>query len=190
MKQDIQRLFDDSIEALRQTAGRLAGPLEQAAAMIVEAYRNGGGVLVFGNGGSASDAQHIAGELVGRFLVNRPALKAEALSSNTSVLTCIANDFGYDAVFSRQIEANATARDVVIALSTSGNSANIVTALAKARQIGAGTILLSGEGGGQAAQHADILLDVPSRHTPRIQESHVVLYHILCELVEQAMVRS
>jgi D-sedoheptulose 7-phosphate isomerase len=179
--------FDESIRTLTEARKSLAPKVSEAAALIIEAYRGGHGVFAFGNGGSASDAQHLVGELVGRFLKERRPLKAEALSTNTSVLTALANDYGFETVFARLLEANAQAGDVAIGLTTSGNSPNVVAALAKARQMGLKTIAFTGQGGGQCKALADVLLEAPSRLTPRIQECHVLAYHVLCELVEAAI---
>ncbi len=182
--------FEESITNLRLTGEHLAGKISQAAAMIVASLQAGGGVFVFGNGGSAADAQHIAGELVGRFLAERQALRCEALSTDTSVLTCVANDYDFASIFSRQLEGKGRPGDVAVALSTSGNSPNILAALAVARKIGMKTIALTGSGGGGCAPLADILLDVPYKgKAPRIQEAHTVTYHVLCELVEAAFVK-
>ncbi len=152
-----------------------------------ESWENERFIFVFGNGGSAADAQHIACELVGRFLKERRALKAEALSTNTSVLTAVANDYDQEMVFARQLEANACPGDVAIGLSTSGNSPNVVAALARASRMGLKTIAITGRGGGKCAQAVDILLDVPSELTPRVQESTTIIYHVICELVENAV---
>jgi D-sedoheptulose 7-phosphate isomerase len=153
----------------------------------VEGYRAGHGVFTFGNGGSAADAQHIAAELVGRFLRNRRAFQAEALSTNTSILTAVANDFSFERIFVRQLEANARPGDVAWGLSTSGSSANVVAALRYARRRGLKTIALTGQGGGQCATCADLLLDIPSTCTPRVQEVGTLVYHLVCELVETAL---
>jgi len=187
MIEKIRQRFNESAETLRLSEEHLSERLAAAVEMVVRSCRNGGGVYLFGNGGSAADAQHIAGELVGRFLKERRALRALSLSTDPSVVTCLANDYGYENIFARQIEAHAGAGDVAVAFSTSGNSPNVLAALRKAREIGCGTIAFTGSGGGKCAALADVLLDVPSRHTPRIQESHIVLYHILCELVEAAV---
>jgi D-sedoheptulose 7-phosphate isomerase len=187
MIDDIRERFDESLAVLQDTRDHLAERIALAVDVIVEAYRSGRGVYLFGNGGSAADAQHIAGELVGRFLKQRRALKAEALTANTSILTALANDYDFEQVFVRQIEAAVRPGDVAVALSTSGNAANVVAALSRARQLGCRTIALTGDGGGRCAEFADVLLDVPARLTPRIQESHVVIYHIICEWVEKAM---
>jgi len=186
MQEQVRTLFAESAAIIDQAGRRLSDRIVQAVQLIVACYESGGGVLVFGNGGSAADAQHIVGELVGRFMFDRPPLKAEALSTNTSSLTCLANDYDYESVFARQIEANGTDKDVAIGLSTSGNSANVVAALAKAREMRMKTIALTGHGGGKCAEFADVLLDVPqARTSPRIQEAHAVIYHVMCQLVEE-----
>ncbi|MCK5113211.1 MAG: SIS domain-containing protein [Phycisphaerae bacterium] len=187
MSDTIKKRFDEHTEVLNATIWHLGDKIQAAADLIIESYRNGGGVFLFGNGGSAADAQHIAGELVGRFLINRPALKAQALSTDTSTITCIANDFSYDEIFSRQLEGNAVAGDVAIGLSTSGNSGNVVAALQYAKSNGLKTIAFTKNGGGKCAALADVLLDIPSDATPRVQEIGMLVYHILCEIVEAAM---
>lgn len=161
--------------------------VEQAARLLTGAFRQGGKVLFCGNGGSAADAQHIAAELSGRFYTDRPPLYAEALHVNTSYLTAVANDYGYEHVFARMVEAAGRPGDVLAAISTSGNSESIVRAIEKARTIGMTVIGLTGAGGGRMAGLCDVLLDVPSGDTPRIQESHILLGHILCEIVEKEM---
>lgn len=161
--------------------------VEQAARLLTGAFRQGGKVLFCGNGGSAADAQHIAAELSGRFYTDRPPLYAEALHVNTSYLTAVANDYGYEHVFARMVEAAGRPGDVLAAISTSGNSESIVRAIEKARTIGMTVIGLTGAGGGRMAGLCDVLLDVPSADTPRIQESHILLGHILCEIVEKEM---
>ncbi|MHC4982138.1 MAG: D-sedoheptulose-7-phosphate isomerase [Planctomycetota bacterium] len=185
MIEEINRLFDDSAKTVGLARERLAGRIADAARVIIDAYKAGRGLLLFGNGGSAADAQHIAGELVGRFLAERRPLRAEALTTDTSVLTAVANDYGYEMIFARQIEAKGSPGDVAVALSTSGNSPSIVAGLEKARRLGMKTIAFTGEGGGKCAAWADVLLDVPAGNSPRIQEAHAVMYHILCELVER-----
>jgi len=186
MEELVRGLFAESAMIIGQAGQHLAGRILDAVELILSSYKSGGGVLVFGNGGSAADAQHIVGELVGRLMFDRPPLKAQALSTNTSSLTCLANDYNYESVFARQIEANGTDKDVAIALSTSGNSANVVAGLAKAREVGMRTIALTGPGGGKCAELAEVLLDVPQADTsPRIQEAHAVIYHVICQLVEE-----
>ncbi len=161
--------------------------IEQAAQLLIGAFQAGGKVLFCGNGGSAADAQHLAAELSGRFYTNRPPLYAEALHVNSSYLTAVANDFGYDEVYARMVEAAGRPGDVLVAISTSGNSPNILAAIERARGQGMKVIGLSGIGGGKMASACDLLLDVPSKVTPRIQESHILIGHILCEIVEQEM---
>lgn len=158
--------------------------VQQVADLCVKSLRAGGKIHFCGNGGSAADAQHLAAELSGRFYINRPALNAEALHCNTSYLTAVANDFGYVHIYSRLIEGTAKKGDVVIGISTSGNSENIVEAFEKAREMGVHTVAMTGEAGGKMAM-ADFLLNVPSKVTPRIQESHILLGHIICELIEK-----
>jgi D-sedoheptulose 7-phosphate isomerase len=185
MIDEIRRLFDESAATAGKAREHLAARIAEAVGIITDACKSGRGVLLFGNGGSAADAQHIAGELVGRFLSERRPLRAEALSTDTSVLTAIANDYGYESVFARQIEAKGSRGDVAVAITTSGNSPSVVAGLAKARQLGMRTIALTGAGGGKCAALADVLLDVPSRSSPRIQETHAVIYHVICQLVER-----
>ena len=164
-----------------------ADPIEQAARRLVECYRAGGKLLVMGNGGSAADAQHFAAELVGRYMLERPAFPAIALSTDTSILTAVANDYGYQDVFRRQVEAHARAGDVVVGISTSGNSENVCRALAAAKERGAFTIALGGGDGGRMKTLADIALIAPSKETPRIQEAHITIIHILCAVVEATL---
>jgi D-sedoheptulose 7-phosphate isomerase len=159
---------------------------EAAAAAIADALRADRCLLVCGNGGSMADAQHIAGELAARFLVERRGLKAIALGSNTATLTAWSNDYAYDSAFAREVEALGEAGGVLLALSTSGNSANVVQAAEAARAKGMAVVALTGRGGGRLAALADHLLAVPSSDTPRIQEAHTVLYHYICETVEAA----
>lgn len=164
-----------------------AKKIAQAAEWIISVYQNNGQVLICGNGGSAADAQHIAAELVGRFKKERKPLPAIALTTDTSILTAIGNDYGFDQIFSRQVQALARAGDIVIGLSTSGNSPNVLLALSKAKELGAKTIGLAGRDGGRLAQEADLCLVVPSDNTPRIQESHITIGHIICQLVEETL---
>ncbi|MDR0368078.1 MAG: D-sedoheptulose 7-phosphate isomerase [Bacteroidales bacterium] len=159
--------------------------IEAAAESITAAYRNNKKVLLCGNGGSAADAQHIAAEFSGRFYFDRPPLSAEALHVNTSFLTAVGNDYSFDIVYARMIEASANEGDVLIALSTSGNSANIIRAIETAKRKGLFVIGFSGQTGGKMKDICDCLLNVPSVDTPRIQESHITVAHIICEFVEQ-----
>jgi D-sedoheptulose 7-phosphate isomerase len=164
-----------------------AGFILSVGRRIADALRSGSKVLTFGNGGSAADAQHFAAELVGRYLKERAAWPAIALTTDTSILTAVANDFGYDAVFLRQVEALGRKGDVAVGISTSGRSPNVVTALARAREMGLVTIGMTGNGGGALAGHVDYLIDVPSPATPRIQEVHALVIHVLCAIVEEAI---
>jgi D-sedoheptulose 7-phosphate isomerase len=161
--------------------------LVEVSSLIAERFRRGGKLLAFGNGGSASDAQHLAGELVGRFLRDRPGLSALALTTDSSVLTAVANDMGFDHVFARQVEAHGRAGDVAFAITTSGRSPNVVAALRQARALGLLTIGLTGRGGGEVAGLVDHLIDVPHGETARIQEVHGMVVHLVCQGIEEAL---
>ena len=161
--------------------------IDQFAHRLTHAFQEGKKVLFCGNGGSAGDAQHIAAELSGRFYKNRPPLYAEALHVNSSYLTAVANDFGYDEVYARMVEAAGRAGDVLVAISTSGNSTNVIRAIEAARLQNMTVIGLTGAGGGAMASLCDVLIDVPSTDTPRIQEIHILIGHIVCEIVENRM---
>jgi len=195
MRSEIAPIIKSGLEESAQVklamAKNMLGEIERMVTFVLAAINRGGKVVVFGNGGSAADAQHLVGELVGRFKLERPALPAIALSTNTSILTAIANDYGYDVVFSRQIEALVTEKDVVIGISTSGRSPNVIEAIKAAKKKGAKTIVLTGGKGGPSrgrmAEEADLVLAVPSDSTPRIQESHITIGHIVCELVEKEL---
>ncbi|MBR4212554.1 MAG: SIS domain-containing protein [Bacteroidales bacterium] len=165
----------------------LLGELSRAASVIEACFRAGGKVWFCGNGGSAADAQHLAAEFSGKYLIDRDCLPAEALHCNTSYLTAVSNDFNYDIVYSRLISGIGRKGDVLVGLSTSGNSVNIVKAFEVCRAKGIATVAFTGEGGGALAALADHLLAVPSTDTPRIQEAHITLGHILCEQVESAI---
>ncbi len=158
----------------------------RVAAVMIAAIRRGGRVFFFGNGGSAGDAQHLAGELLGRFLYDRRALAGQALTTDTSTITAVANDYSYADVFARQIAGLGRRGDVAVGITTSGNSPNVLKAFQQAKRLGLITVALTGGTGGQAANAADYAIIVPSRSTPRIQESHITLGHALCELVEAA----
>ena len=172
-------------EAFDRMAGETAAPLAAAAAAVVAALRDGGKVLVFGNGGSAADAQHFAAELSGRYRGERVPLAGIALTTDTSALTAIANDYGYEEVFARQVRALARPGDVAIGLSTSGNSESVCRALAAARALGATTVALGGGSGGRMAALADHVVLVPSTTTARIQEGHALLLHVICDAIEE-----
>lgn len=160
--------------------------VDRAVGVLVNAYRAGNKALFFGNGGSAADAQHIAAELAGRFYLDRPGLPASALNTNSSIVTAIANDFGFTEVFARQIAAEGRPGDVAVGLSTSGSSENVVAGLKTARSAGLSTIVLCGMGG-PVAEAAEVAVMVPSTDTPRVQECHILIGHILCELVEASL---
>ena len=162
----------------------------EGANALITAYRAGHKALFFGNGGSASDAQHMAAEFLGRYLLERRPLPAVALSENTSSMTAIANDYGFEQVFSRQLQALGVPGDVAIGISTSGNSLNVVEAITSARKMGLHTIGLTGASGGKMRGLVDTLIAVPSAETPRIQECHILVGHALCDAVEQAMANS
>lgn len=182
----IENIIKDSIDVkqLILKDKDLVKRINDAAAMCVESLKNGGKIHFCGNGGSASDAQHLAAELSGRFYYDRPPLNAEALHVNTSYLTAVANDYSYDMVYARMLQASAKKGDVFVAISTSGNSANILKAIEVAKAIGVKTIGMTGETGGKMADVCDIMLNVPSKCTPRIQESHIMIGHIICEIIE------
>ncbi|WP_305043830.1 D-sedoheptulose-7-phosphate isomerase [Geoalkalibacter sp.] len=185
MRDQIDAHFEEHARALDKTRRELAPAIAQAAVMLAVALLADQKVLILGNGGSAADAQHFAAELVGRFLRERRALPAIALTTDTSLLTAVGNDFGFDQVFKRQVEALARPGDVVIGISTSGNSPNVFLALQAARQQGCTTLGLLGRDGGSIAPLADINLTVPAQATPHIQEAHITIIHLLCDLVEQ-----
>jgi D-sedoheptulose 7-phosphate isomerase len=184
----------ERIEASLELQRRLLEPDRRAlisavAVLMADAIRAGGKVLFFGNGGSAADAQHIAAELVGRYLKDRRALPAIALTTDSSVLTCVSNDYGFEHVFRRQVEALCRPGDVAFGISTSGRSPNVIEALEAARAIGARTVGLTGASGGAMQSVCDECIRFPSEDTPRIQEGHTLIGHILCEIVEDELTR-
>ncbi|HVR71100.1 MAG TPA: D-sedoheptulose 7-phosphate isomerase [Vicinamibacteria bacterium] len=186
---DIRRLAAESA-ALKQRFFAEKAPLLLAAGRrMAECLRGGGKVLAFGNGGSAADAQHLAAELVGRFRRERAAWSALALTTDTSVLTAVGNDLGFENVFRRQMEAHGRPGDAAVGISTSGRSPNVLAALRLARERGLVTIALTGEGGGEAKELVDHLIDVPHRDTARVQEVHGMVVHVLCQVVEEELVR-
>lgn len=174
-------------ETLELARKALAPTIVKCTEALTHALRAGNKILLMGNGGSAADAQHFAAELVGRFLRERRALPAIALTTDTSLLTAVANDFGFEQVFKRQVEALARPGDVVVGISTSGNSPNVALALEAARAIGCMTIGLLGRDGGGIAPLVDIALTVPAQQTPHIQEAHITIIHLLCDLVERTL---
>lgn len=176
--------FRETAALFERLAADLAEPVSRAADLVHDALLAGGTLLICGNGGSAADAQHIAAELGGKFYRKRPGLPAVALTVNSSMLTAIGNDFAYDEIFSRQVEALGRPGDVLLAITTSGNSPNVVAAAHAARALGMSVIGLTGASGGALAAHCHQLLAVPSTDTPRIQEGHIAIGHLVCELVE------
>jgi D-sedoheptulose 7-phosphate isomerase len=187
MIEEIRRQIAFHREVMEKVESELAAPVAAFAEALAEALRNGKKLLVMGNGGSAADAQHFAAEIVGRFIMERRALPAISLTTDTSILTAVGNDYGFDFVFQRQVEAFCAAGDVVVGISTSGNSPNVLSALRTARERGAVTVGLLGRDGGTIAGAVDIPLTIPCNETPRIQEGHITLIHIVCDLVERAL---
>ncbi|MBE2289591.1 MAG: D-sedoheptulose 7-phosphate isomerase [Chitinophagaceae bacterium] len=173
-----QRILED--EALMNT-------IQQVTEVMIKAFANGNKVLFCGNGGSAADAQHLAAEFSGRFYSDRDPLPSEALHCNSSYMTAVANDYGYDVVYSRIVKGTGRPGDVLVGLSTSGNSVNIIKAMEVAKEIGMINVVFSGETGGKLRSMCDYLINVPSTDTPRIQESHITIGHIICELVEAGL---
>jgi D-sedoheptulose 7-phosphate isomerase len=185
----IEAVIGESIRVKRALLASGLPSIEEAVRAIIGALKAGGKLVVFGNGGSAADSQHIVAELVGRFQKDRRPLPAIALTTNTSTLTAVSNDYGYESSFSRQLEALAAKRDVALAISTSGNARNVIEAVRKAKELGLATIGLSGGDGGLLATTADITIVVPSKVTARVQESHILIGHIICELAERELCR-
>lgn len=185
----IKQSIEQSIAVKQQilTDAALMQRVAEAASLIEQSLRQGGKIHFCGNGGSAADAQHLAAELSGRFYFDRPPLNAEALHCNTSYLTAVGNDYGYDHVFSRLLRGTGRRGDVLVGISTSGNSRNILEAYRVAQELGIHIVSLTGQTGGKMRDCGGLLLNVPSTDTPRIQESHIMLGHIICELVETAM---
>jgi len=187
MEKIIQDEIKESIAVKQRVLKELTLKIKKFAEMSVNAYKNNGRLIIFGNGGSAADAQHIVGELVNKLYFDRPMLDALALTVNTSVMTAIANDSSYDNVFSRQIESLVNKKDIVVGISTSGNSVNIINGLLKAKEKGVKTVGMTGETGGKMKEIVDLLINVPSDITPRIQEAHIMIGHIICGIVEKEL---
>lgn len=185
---EIESRLTASIETKEKVRQSLVPVIDRVAQLLIEVLDAGHKILLFGNGGSAADSQHIAAELVGKLMVKRRALPAIALTTDSSNLTALANDFGYDTVFQRQIEALGAPGDVAIGISTSGNSPNVLAAIKAARQKGLKTVALTGRDGGPLASLVDYSITIPSDSTQRIQESHITIGHILCELIESHFV--
>ena len=184
MKKIIEFEFNEHLKTTKATMDCIYESVESAAQICIDALKNNRKILIFGNGGSAADAQHIAAELVGRYKVERKGLPAIALTTDSSALTCISNDYGYEQVFSRQVEALANTGDVVIGISTGGTSTNVISALDIAKNIGCKAIGFSGRGGGEMNALCDVNLVVPSDDTPRIQEMHILIGHTICQLID------
>jgi len=187
VKKYIKEQIKKSYETKQAIYGneQLLNKIEEVCRLCVEIYRNSKKTILAGNGGSAADAQHIAAELVGRYGFDRPSIPSLALTTDTSCLTAIGNDYGYDRVFSRQLEGMGQSGDLFIGISTSGNSKNIINAFEVAKQKGITTVALVGRDGGEMARIADIAIVVPSEFTPRIQESHILIGHIICDIIEK-----
>ncbi|WP_250632344.1 D-sedoheptulose 7-phosphate isomerase [Rhodoflexus caldus] len=184
-QQLVARELQSHVETIAQVQATLSADIQKAAEMVTQTIIGGCKILLFGNGGSAADAQHIAAEFTGRFVKERRGLPAIALTTDTSALTAIGNDYGYDRVFERQVEALARPGDLLIGITTSGNSPNVLLALAKGRAMGCQTLALTGKDGGKASQTADLNIVVPSQVTARIQEMHILIGHILCAAVDE-----
>lgn len=187
MRHQIITQLEESADIKRQTITAALDTIETAAQMLIDCYQAGGKVLLCGNGGSAADAQHLAAELVMRLKLERPAIPALALTTNTSLLTAIGNDYKYELVFVRQVEAFGRPGDVLIAISTSGDSENVIKAVEFARVEGIKSLALTGEKGGRLAEKVDLAIKIPSTNVQRIQECHITVGHILCELIESAL---
>lgn len=184
MRDIIKDILLESIHVKEELLRTGISQIIEIADTVIDSLKKGGKVILFGNGGSASDSQHIAAELVGRFKKDRNALAAIALTTNTAVLTSLANDYGYEVVFAKQIEALGQKNDIAIGISTSGKAKNVLAGIKQAKKMGLKTIALTGGDGGELAKVADISLAVPSSVTARIQEAHITIGHIICELVE------
>ncbi len=185
MKEKIINVFQESISVKQQFLDENVETIIEVSVLLADTFSKGNKLLLFGNGGSASDASHIAAEFVNRFKMERPAFPAIALNTDTAVLTSIANDYGYDNIFERQLKAIAQVGDAVIAISTSGNSPNVIKAVKAAKGKKLKTIALTGARGDKLASLADYVFAVPSNNTPRIQETHITLGHVLCQMVEE-----
>src|SRR6266540_826623 len=182
MQSEIRSILESHCKVIAEVERHLTQSISTAVDLIADALQKGHKILIMGNGGSAADAQHFAAEIVGRFKLERRALPAIALSTDTSILTAVANDYGFDLIFKRQVEALAEAGDVVIGISTSGSSNNVYGALLLARERGCRTVGLLGRDGGTIAPIVDLPLTIPTHETPRIQEAHITIIHIICEL--------
>ncbi|MFH1281917.1 MAG: D-sedoheptulose 7-phosphate isomerase [Candidatus Omnitrophota bacterium] len=187
MRERIKDILLESIQVKEEILRNQVDSILEIAHLMIDCLKKDGKVIVFGNGGSASDSQHIAAELVGRFKKDRSALNGVALTTNTSILTSLANDYGYDVVFSRQVEALGKKNDIAWGISTSGKAKNVSLGLRQAKKMGIKTVALSGGDGGDIVKIADVSLVVPSKVTARIQEAHITIAHIICEMIEQEL---
>ena len=187
MKQTISKEFQSHLETINNVINTMEKKVEEASILAVKTLKNGNKILLCGNGGSAADAQHIAAELTGRYKTERRGLPGIALTTDTSALTAIGNDYGYDRVFDRQVEALANKGDLIIGISTSGNSNNIFNALKLAKELGCNTLGLTGKDGGKMNEVCDINVIVPSDDTPRIQEMHILFGHIICQVIDDEL---
>jgi len=187
MRERIKDILLESIQVKEEILRNQVDSILQIAVLMIDCLKKDGKVIVFGNGGSAGDSQHIVAELVGRFKKDRSALAGIALTTNTSILTSLANDYGYDVVFARQVEALGKKNDVVLGISTSGKAKNVTLGIKQAKKMGIKTVALSGGDGGDIVKLADVSLLVPSKITARIQEAHITIAHIICEMIEQEL---
>ncbi len=187
MKNVIENEFEAHLETILKVKKSMTEPLQKASALIVETLKNGNKVLFFGNGGSAADAQHIAAELTGRYKTERRGLPGIALTTDTSALTAIGNDYGYDRVFDRQVEALAQKGDLLFGISTSGNSKNVINAFKLGQELGCKIVGMSGRDGGAMNNYCDVNLVVPSDDTPRIQEMHILFGHTICQIIDNEL---
>lgn len=187
MRDRIKDILLESIQIKEELLHTKIGKIMEIVEIIVDALKKNGKVILFGNGGSASDSQHIAAELVGRFKKDRVSLPAIALTTNTSILTSLANDYGYEIIFAKQIEALGQKNDIAVGISTSGKAKNVIYGIKQAKKMGIKTVALTGGDGGELVKLAEISLVVPSSITARVQEAHITIGHIICELIEEAL---
>jgi len=187
MRDRIKDILLENIRLKEEILRTSIGQIKEISDLVIDCLKRGGKVILFGNGGSASDSQHIAAELIGRFKKDRSALAGIALTTNTAVLTSLANDYGYEVIFAKQVEALGKKNDIIIAISTSGKAKNVALGIKQAKKIGLKTIAFTGGDGGDIAKLADVSFIVPSSVTARIQEAHITVGHIICELVEQSL---
>ncbi len=184
MKRTIIKELQSHLETIHEVIKTMSEPLEKASCLAVNTLKNGHKIILFGNGGSAADAQHIAAELTGRYKTERKGLAGLALTTDTSALTAIANDYSYDRIFDRQVESLAQKGDLLIGISTSGNSKNVINAFKVGKEMGCKTLGFSGRDGGEMNEYCDINLIVPSNNTPRIQEMHILFGHTICQIID------